>query len=200
MIWSVNLSLVLWTFLSYRTVEAQYEDVRCKCICPSFVPVNSTRRVFVKSFHDPTSCKCQNVVDKAIQETQLHFCDKCDCQWQRRNTRTIQVVVIFIICVISLLVLYMLFLLCLDPLMTHRGRRSPENIPEAVRHEPMTPDPRADQMTEEALMSLRTGVMLRVKHEVQRMRGEQERWKGAVQEQRKHIYDRHTMLNWINDR
>lgn len=56
-------------------------------------------------------------------------------------------------------------------------------------------DPRTEQMTEEALMSLRTGVMLRVKHEVQRMRGEQERWKGTVQEQRKHIYDRHTMLN-----
>ena len=39
------------------------------------------------------------------------------------------------------------------------------------------------------------GVMSRVKHKVCSVRGEQQKWKGTVQEQRKHIYDRHTMLN-----
>jgi len=38
----------------------------------------------------------------------------------------------------------------------------------------------------------RVSVMSRVRHQV---RGEQQRWKGAVQEQRRHIYDHHTMLN-----
>lgn len=41
----------------------------------------------------------------------------------------------------------------------------------------------------------RGAIMMRVKHEVSRVRGEQQKWKGTVQEQRKHIYDRHTMLN-----
>ena len=39
----------------------------------------------------------------------------------------------------------------------------------------------------------RVSMMSRVRHQV---RGEQQRWKGAVQEQRRHIYDHHTMLNW----
>lgn len=41
----------------------------------------------------------------------------------------------------------------------------------------------------------RVGVMSRVKHEVNRVKGEQEKWKGTVKEQRKIIFDRHTMLN-----
>jgi len=38
-------------------------------------------------------------------------------------------------------------------------------------------------------------LMTRVKHEVQKVHGEQQKWKGTVQEQRRHIYDAHTMLN-----
>jgi hypothetical protein len=38
-------------------------------------------------------------------------------------------------------------------------------------------------------------LMSRVRQEVDRVRGEQLRWKGTVQEQRRNIYDRHTMLN-----
>lgn len=190
------LTVVILCSLNFCIVQGQYEDVRCKCICPSNSAVNSSRKIFVKSFHEPSSCKCENVIDKHIQESQFHFCDKCNCQWQRRNTTTIQVVVVFIICVITLLVLYMMFLLCLDPLVGHRAKlKSTETVAEEIHHDKPATDPRADRMTEEALMSLRTGVMLRVKHEVQRMRGEQERWKGKVLEQRKHIYDRHTILN-----
>lgn len=39
-----------------------------------------------------TCCsKCENVVDQWVQESQYHFCERCDCQWQRRNTTTIKV-------------------------------------------------------------------------------------------------------------
>ena len=36
----------------------------------------------------------------------------------------------------------------------------------------------------------------RVKYEVNKVKGEQQKWKGTVKEQRRHIYDTHTMLNW----
>ena len=42
---------------------------------------------------------------------------------------------------------------------------------------------------------VRPTVLSRVKYEVGKVRGEQRKWKGQVQEQRRHIYDRHTMLN-----
>lgn len=48
---------------------------------------------------------------------------------------------------------------------------------------------------EEVVLPATPGVMSRVKHKVCSVRGEQQKWKGTVQEQRKHIYDRHTMLN-----
>jgi len=39
------------------------------------------------------------------------------------------------------------------------------------------------------------GVISRVRHKVRTIAGEQEKWKGTVQEQRRNIYDRHNMLN-----
>ena len=40
-------------------------------------------------------------------------------------------------------------------------------------------------------------IISRVQHQVNRAKGEQEKWKGTVQEQRRNVYDRHTMLNWF---
>jgi hypothetical protein len=190
--------IVLVLTIYFSVVTAQYEDVRCKCVCPSVTPANTStgartsgRTIFVKSFHEPSRCKCDNVVDQRVRDAQNGFCERCDCQWQRRNTMTIKVVVMFIICVVSLLVLYMLFLMCLDPLMTKRPTAYAEQRNEEVNldaqsvdHPPTTPP----------LVTISDGssVMSRVRHQV---RGEQQRWKGAVQEQRKHIYDHHTMLN-----
>ncbi len=38
-------------------------------------------------------------------------------------------------------------------------------------------------------------IISRVQHQVNRAKGEQQKWKGTVQEQRRNVYDRHTMLN-----
>jgi len=35
--------------------------------------------------------KCENVVDPAVQQAEYRICERCDCQWQRRNTTTIKV-------------------------------------------------------------------------------------------------------------
>jgi len=48
---------------------------------------------------------------------------------------------------------------------------------------------------DEVEMAAPPGVISRVKTEVRRVHGEAQRWRGTVQEQRRHIYDRHTMLN-----
>jgi len=131
------------------------------------------------------------VVDQRVLEAEYRICERCDCQWQRRNTMTIKVVVLFIICIVSLLVLYMLFLMCLDPLMTRRSAAYTEQHNEEVSVDAQSVD---RQPAAPPLVTISDGssVMSRVRHQV---RGEQQRWKGAVQEQRKHIYDHHTMLN-----
>jgi len=166
-----------------------YEDQRCRCICP---PKNATdtRKVYIEPFKDPAMCKCENVVS-----TNPDFCSKCSCEWQKRNTTTIKVVVIIIICVISLLVLYMLFLLCLDPLMSRRPKTYMEQRNEEDTSQQQPADTQSMSHMVPDSVRPRVGVMSRVKHEVNRVKGEQEKWKGTVKEQRKIIFDRHTMLN-----
>lgn len=44
-------------------------------------------------------------------------------------------------------------------------------------------------------MQRRSGIVSRVRMEMSRVKGEQERWKQTVQQQRRNIYDSHTMLN-----
>jgi len=187
------LSLLCVVFCCLINVaQCQYDDVRCKCVCPSVTQVNgtTTRKIFVQSFHDPSRCKCEHVVDSSIISSQPNFCERCDCQWQRRNTTTIKVVVIIIICIVSLLFLYMLFLLCLDPLMSYRQTAYVEQRNDSINTEIRGPSRHAD--VAESSSGRSSGVISRVKH---RMAGEQEKWKGAVQNQRKNIYDEHTMLN-----
>nr|KAG5711079.1 hypothetical protein BaRGS_004723 [Batillaria attramentaria] len=100
------------------------------------------------------------------------------------------VVVIFIICVVSMLFIYMLFLLCLDPLIARRPAHYAEHTDEEVNLEDMTV-PRMSQMEP----SERAAHLARQRSIINRVTDEQKRWKGTVQEQRRNIYDRHTMLN-----
>lgn len=200
------LNLLLLIVLS--CAEAQYDDVRCKCICPVIAKANTTqqsRKVYVRSFHEPSMCKCETVVEDWVRMSSASFCERCECQWQRRNTTVIKVVVIFIICTVSLLVFYMLFLLCLDPFLSRRPKSYVEQRNEEVAMQVVRPqDSNVDHTAEprrrspspdECDMTAPPGVISRVKTEVRRVHGEAQRWRGTVQEQRKHIYDRHTMLN-----
>lgn len=189
----IVLNVLVLFSLAYGTV-GQYDDVRCKCVCPLVILPNSTlpsRRIFVKSFNEPSGCKCENVVDKAIQENQYHFCDLCDCQWQRRNTTTIMVVVMFVILIILMLFLYMFFLECLDPLMT----QGPVPYKEQSKEKEEDDDIATERRTVVDTGSIIPGIIYRLKNKMSFVRGEQERWKGAVQEQRDHIYDKRTILN-----
>ncbi|GBM51116.1 Uncharacterized protein CG1161 [Araneus ventricosus] len=167
--------------------DAQYEDVRCKCICPSpeVVKGNKTERKLYIANVVPSQCKCEGVVmpqaDDYVRAKEKEFCPRCECRYERRNTTTIFVVVIIIIWVISLLTVYMLFLMCLDPLLNKRRTAYQKHTNEEVTlSEPMPPPLRPRAST--------TNVLNRVGEQ-------QDKWKRQVQEQRRNIYDRHTMLN-----
>ncbi|XP_035231225.1 uncharacterized protein CG1161-like isoform X2 [Stegodyphus dumicola] len=181
------------TFLSlfiilvlFDIANAQYEDVRCKCICPSpeVVKGNKTERKLYIANVVPSQCKCEGVVmpqaDEYLRAKEKEFCPRCECRYERRNTTTIFVVVIIIIWVISLLTVYMLFLMCLDPLLNKRRTAYQEHTNEEVTLSEAIPMPRPRVGS--------TNVLNRVGQQ-------QDRWKRQVQEQRRNIYDRHTMLN-----
>ncbi|CAK9293079.1 unnamed protein product [Gordionus sp. m RMFG-2023] len=175
----------------FKTYEAQYRDERCKCIFPCPPPPNSTlspknfRQIYIGNI-PASKCNCIDVRSIVIFYKEIQHCSKCECKYQYRNTFTIKVVVIFIISLLSSLFLYMLFLLCLDPMI---NKPSPDFYTEYHNE--------GDDST--AIINYRSGG---ISHSMGiydnvfcRVGLHKDKWKGQVQEQRKNVFDKHTMLN-----
>lgn len=136
----VSVSCVLFLVIlgSPSMVGGQYNDFRCKCICPSphaVIKPNETvklneekpdRSVYIGNVH-PHECNCDGVVlpqlTSDVQGKAKEFCPRCECKYESRNITTIRWVVTLIIGVILCLVIYMGFLMLLDPLL-HKGDSS----------------------------------------------------------------------------
>ncbi|XP_050308281.1 uncharacterized protein CG1161 isoform X1 [Anthonomus grandis grandis] len=183
------VGLFIWPL--YTNSQAQsFDDKRCKCICPSLSSVTNktdkshTETLMQTTNDPPNKCTCEvvmlpKVADKLNVTEMREFCPRCACKYENRNTTIIRHVVIFVIWVISILVVYMLFLIILDPLLNKKAKgnyqehtNEEEDIHPGVSHN----------------MSIRGNVLNRVSNQ-------QDKWKRQVKEQRKNIYDRHTMLN-----
>lgn len=183
----VGILCVLLTVV--HDCDAQYEDVRCKCICPSTAVVKGSqtdRKLYIMNV-SPQRCNCEGVIlpqATDIRGKESEFCPRCKCRYERRNTTTIRVLVILIIWVISLLTVYMLFLMCLDPLLNRRKAAAAyqEHVDEELNLE--EPLPMHQQRTRRSSSSV-----------LNKVGQQQDKWKRQVQEQRRNIYDKHTMLN-----
>lgn len=181
--------MLLSTFAIFVTAHS-YEDNRCKCVCPSIAAVlndsaGADRSPFMKAGNvAPNKCNCEMVVLPSIAEQlkgrQQEFCPRCECKYENRNTTIIKVVVIIVIWVIMLLVVYMGFLICLDPLINKRAKASYQ--------EHTNEDDESTTGGPSHQLGARGNVLNRVTHQ-------QDKWKRQVREQRRNIYDRHTMLN-----
>jgi len=206
--WAAFLLLILSIFIS--DVEGQYENTRCKCICPDpNIVINPSQvdnttqsknpTIFIQNVEVPNKCSCDSVVLPKIEQQfnmtgkEGEFCPRCDCRYESRNTTIIKVVVIFVIWIVSLLMIYMLFLMCLDPLLNKRIKSNAyqehtneddESVGGGRTSHPL----RVTGASSTTAGPSSSGVLNRVGHQ-------QNKWKKQVQEQRRNIYDRHTMLN-----
>ena len=191
-----------------QSASAQFEDFRCKCICPSLEVVNATdsgRMVYIEAV-TPENCNCRTVVNPP-EKNAKEFCPRCDCHYETRNTKTIQVVIIIIICVVSMLVVYMVFLLCLDPLMGRKSaayaeQRDEADEPASLEGASVAGSERGSNVglggaeggrrgSEDPLARRRESA----KNVLSRVGMQQDKWKQQVQEQRHAVFDRQTMLN-----
>ncbi|KAH8395558.1 hypothetical protein KR222_011244 [Zaprionus bogoriensis] len=134
-----------------------------------------------------TECACAGALLPQVDAKgkELPICAECKCSHVARNTTLIKVVVIIVIWIISILVIYMLFLMCLEPLLNKRVKANNYQEHTNEDDEPTPPMPVGANNQE---LSARANVLNRVGHQ-------QDKWKRQVREQRRHIYDRHTMLN-----
>ncbi|CAF4192828.1 unnamed protein product [Rotaria magnacalcarata] len=76
----------------------EFEDYRCKCVCPSFTvlqdpTMNETNRRVYVDVVAPDNCTCERVVFRTIQASssfQQRFCPRCVCNYEVRNTTTMK--------------------------------------------------------------------------------------------------------------
>lgn len=202
---SYHLFLIVFVVVTFPvSCWAQYEDVRCKCICPNASVVGSqsgsNRKLYIKNVV-PQRCNCEGVVmphvDTDLRDKAAEFCPRCECKYEIRNTMTIRVCVILLICVVALLTLYMAFLRCLEPLLNKR-RGGIVKYEEHLNEDVNLGDFGAHDgnISSEGELQLRGATRVRSGSGVlDKVGAQQDRWKRQVQEQRRNIYDKRTMLN-----
>jgi len=182
----LNLSCVLLLFASFASINAQYEDRRCICVCPQPPGANASKSVGMVFNYPvpPEKCNCEDaVLPNLFVDMKGHeneFCPRCDCKYESRNTTIIKVVVMLMTWVLSMLILYMIFLQCLEPLLNKKRAQYQHQTNEEELSEQPVEAPQEMQRPQ--------NVLGRVGHE-------QNKWKRQVMEQRRNIYDRHAMLN-----
>ncbi|KJH51922.1 TMEM9 protein [Dictyocaulus viviparus] len=190
-------------------IAANFEDTRCRCVCPStlyFVAENLTdhgdnhRRYYTMTNISPSFCSPQSVVKgevaKIVDEFHMDaFLANCDCRFESRNTVMLKVVVIFLICVIMVLVAYMAFLMCLDPVLRKQRFHSFYRQQNDEMEENIFARAVEGSSSEAVSISSMRGLSSNKGNVLGRVEAEQNRWIKKVEEQRRNIFEDHTMLN-----
>uniref|UniRef100_A0A0K0DWQ7 TMEM9 family protein n=1 Tax=Strongyloides stercoralis TaxID=6248 RepID=A0A0K0DWQ7_STRER len=201
-------NILLYTLYLYiiHCVEANFEDTRCRCVCPSvknfITSVNETseelkRRYYTKTNINAEICNPTNVVKNSISRiiNESHvdaFLANCDCKYESRNTVLIKVVVIFVITVVILLSAYMAFLLFLDPML----KKKTYGVPYSQQHDDSpTTDDNIFTRNSTRSDSPQTNFVNTPSGVIRRVEAEQSRWSRKVEEQRRTVFQNHTMLN-----
>uniref|UniRef100_A0A915DZJ6 Paired domain-containing protein n=1 Tax=Ditylenchus dipsaci TaxID=166011 RepID=A0A915DZJ6_9BILA len=211
----MNLCYVTLLFCTCFTLcQANFEDTRCRCICPStefFRTHNkspseaSSRRYYTKTKLRAEACNSQTVVKEAVthvvDDNRLDaFLANCNCKFESRNSLLLKVVVFFVICVLFALGSYMGFLVVVDPMLKRQPRFVPyrrqadetdENIfaPSSMPASP-TEDPENGSTPLEAVIeSSSNSMQMRPRNSTHNMLGkveaEQNKWMSSVEEQRR---------------
>ncbi|XP_050422903.1 uncharacterized protein CG1161 isoform X2 [Adelges cooleyi] len=167
-----------------------YEDARCKCVCTIVNGTEMYNKLYIANVLPSNDCNGVSLpVIGEVNNTKKELCPRCTCTYESRNTTTMKVVVLIVLCVIFVLVAYMSFLLCLDPLM--RKRKLVGTYVEHTNEEDDLP-PAVSLDNREAVDPSSAGSSGNV---LNRFGHQQDKWKKQVKEQRRNIYDRHTILN-----
>uniref|UniRef100_A0A3Q3ESE2 Transmembrane protein 9 n=1 Tax=Labrus bergylta TaxID=56723 RepID=A0A3Q3ESE2_9LABR len=178
------------TLVVAAAVTCNFEDVRCKCICPPYR--NITGHIYNRNNLSHYELQplvldsskgwsnCLHVVEPMpVPGHDVEaYCLLCECKYEERSSNTIKVTIIIYLSVVGALLLYMLFLLLVDPLIR--------------KHDPYTQPLHNEEDAEEMRPQVDGAKANTV---LERVEGAQQRWKKQVQEQRKTVFDRHKMLS-----
>nr|CAB3267121.1 putative protein 2 [Phallusia mammillata] len=191
----VYLSVLTLFAVILSTQAVQYEDLRCKCTCSSYHNVSARFKQVYKNntLHD--DCNCLSVVvprliGTSIKEEDIDpYCYLCDCKYEVRSTKTMQVVVYIFLIVLGLLVLYMGFMMIIDPIINKFGGKEGQQqlLQDDATEMSSTTGRDTDRMS---LDGRSAGQSV-----FQRVNLVQAKWKRQVKEQRSSVFERQEILH-----
>ncbi|XP_046493502.1 transmembrane protein 9B isoform X1 [Equus quagga] len=162
-----------------------FEDVRCKCICPPYK--DNSGHIYNKNISQK-DCDCLHVVDPMpVRGPDVEaYCLRCECKYEERSSVTIKVTIIIYLSILGLLLLYMVYLTLVEPILKRRlfgHSQLIQSDDDVGDHQPF-----ANAHDVLARSRSRANVLNKVEYA-------QQRWKLQVQEQRKSVFDRHVVLS-----
>lgn len=162
-----------------------FEDVRCKCICPPYK--ENPGHIYNKNISQK-DCDCLHVVEPMpVRGPDVEaYCLRCECKYEERSSVTIKVTIIIYLSILGLLLLYMVYLTLVEPILKRRlfgHSQLLQSDDDVGDHQPF-----ANAHDVLARSRSRANVLNKVEYA-------QQRWKLQVQEQRKSVFDRHVVLS-----
>ncbi|XP_068947286.1 transmembrane protein 9B isoform X2 [Petaurus breviceps papuanus] len=162
-----------------------FEDVRCKCICPPYK--EHSGYIYNKNITQK-DCDCLHVVEPmpVLGPDVEAYCLRCECKYEERSSVTIKVTIIIYLSILGLLLLYMVYLTLVEPILKRRlfgHSQLIQSDDDVGDHQPF-----ANAHDVLARSRSRANVLNKVEYA-------QQRWKLQVQEQRKSVFDRHVVLS-----
>ncbi|KAL6090994.1 hypothetical protein STEG23_007372, partial [Scotinomys teguina] len=176
-----------WYYDGHQSVIAcmNFEDVRCKCICPPYK--ENPGHIYNKNISQK-DCDCLHVVEPMpVRGPDVEaYCLRCECKYEERSSVTIKVTIIIYLSILGLLLLYMVYLTLVEPILKRRlfgHSQLLQSDDDVGDHQPF-----ANAHDVLARSRSRANVLNKVEYA-------QQRWKLQVQEQRKSVFDRHVVLS-----
>uniref|UniRef100_A0A8C8WZC8 TMEM9 domain family member B n=1 Tax=Panthera leo TaxID=9689 RepID=A0A8C8WZC8_PANLE len=177
-----------------------FEDVRCKCICPPYK--DNSGHIYNKNISQK-DCDCLHVVDPMpVRGPDVEaYCLRCECKYEEKRsfiTKGIKkkkkkfiffVTIIIYLSILGLLLLYMVYLTLVEPILKRRLFGHSQLIQS-------DDDVGVSTWFALAVMaSLCPHLIQRATNVLNKVEYAQQRWKLQVQEQRKSVFDRHVVLS-----
>uniref|UniRef100_UPI00398F48CB transmembrane protein 9B isoform X2 n=1 Tax=Pristiophorus japonicus TaxID=55135 RepID=UPI00398F48CB len=117
------IPLLCLVVLARSTESKNFEDIRCKCICPPYK--DNAGHIYNQNVSQK-DCDCLHVVKPmpvAGPDVEA-YCLRCECKYEERSSATIKATIIIYLSILGLLLLYMIYLTLVEPLLKKRLFRS----------------------------------------------------------------------------
>ena len=191
--------IFLFTFEKVCAVQIHH-TTRCICRCKAhtYVPWDA---IYIESpFTNISSCNCPGVVlpKVKLQEASL-YCLGCECKFETRSIRIIQVAVGLIITIISALISYGMFLGCLQPIIKRppHVEKNMDQIMDDLHHQyPGIGDGyksfeiyNSFGVHEQASLATPYRSRYAIEETFRQLKNNQDRWKQQLEIQRSKIYN-----------